>query len=114
MCTQTNSSLMKKTKQDLVNIILRKDSVHKELNEKINNLTKERDDAFAQNKKLNSELVAVNLENKKLNANLEGYQSILDEDASIIREKQNSINFWGSVAAIEAIILIITVVGILL
>lgn len=112
--TSNSSSLMKKTKQDLVNIILRKDDVHKDLNEKIETLVKERDDAFAQNKKLNSALANINLENKRLNRTVDGYQSALDEDASIIQENKNKLKFWSSMALIEAVILIIVMIVITL
>ena len=110
MSTTSNSSLMKKTKAELVNIILRKDAVHVELNEKVASLEKERDESYISNKKLNEKVVSLELENKKLNKINNGFKEALDEDAIIMQQSNKNLAFWRNVAIIEAAVLVILVV----
>ena len=108
--TSNSSSLMKKTKAELVNIILRKDAVHVELNEKVASLEKERDESYASNKKLNEKVVSLGLENKKLNEVNNGFKEALDEDAIIMQQSDRNLAFWRNVAIIEAVVLVMLVV----
>lgn len=85
-----SNSLMRKTKQDLIDIILRKDDVHKSLNDSIdvlqkdlNDKTKLYDDAKEQVKQLNKKVTDLNALlalNRGRICNLEDINKSLNKD----------------------------------
>lgn len=113
----TSSSLMKKTKTELVNIILRKDSVEKNLSEEINKLNDEvtkisdaktnlKDDV----KKFSTEVANLKLENAKLNESNNNLKDALDEDASIMQELKTSVKAWRNIALVCVAILAVSLI----
>lgn len=108
---KTNNSLMHKTKKELVDIILRKDDVHKELNCKLE----------AYKKSYKNDLAVISVSNKQLKENIETlknsnfvYKNKLDSCNNTITNLETNIkryNFKASIyqifAIIELIILIV-------
>lgn len=126
----TKGSLMKQTKAELVNIILRKDAVDKEKQEIIDELHKKavtrveyetlKDEylkaldkaKYAEKQwselKANYEKLDIrNTELSKVNSDL---KEAFDEDASVLQETKNKLKFWRDFAVAYVLITIMIVV----
>ena len=74
-----SDALMRKTKQQLVDIILRKDEVHKSLNDSLNEIHKELVDKDGCNDKLKERVKQLVEENNNLNTRLNAYIDHIDK-----------------------------------
>ena len=126
----TRGSLMKQTKAELVNIILRKDVVDKEKQAIIDELhkkavTRVEYDSLKENylkvldksKELEKALGTLEENYEKLdnrNAELSSlnrdFESVLDENASVLQETKKKLKFWKEFAVAFVIITIMVVV----
>lgn len=126
----SKGSLMKQTKADLVNIILRKDSVDKEKQAIIDELhkkavtkveyetlkesyLKEIEKVKAITKELNTlkdNYEKLDLRNAELAKTNEDFKDVLDENTSVLQEIRNKYKFWRDFAIAYALITIIIVV----
>ena len=126
----TRGSLMKQTKAELVNIIFRKDSVEKELQATIDELSKkavtrveyetlkdsylkEVEKVKAADKELDtltSNYEKLDKRNAELSKSNEDLKDALDEDASILQETKIKLKFWRDFAIAYVLITILVVV----
>lgn len=122
---KTNSSLMKKTKQQLVDIIFRKDSIEKDLNNKVNNLQKELDNKCREFNIINEDYKNKNKTIKNLKIELDktyqlnnrltnkhdkldkDYQDICDEYADYVAFTNIKLSRYKKIVVIMFIMLII-------
>lgn len=126
----TKGSLMKQTKAELVNIILRKDSVEREKQEIIDELHKKAvtrveydslkdnylssldkvKDAEKKLFELNANYEKLDKRNMELSKTNNDLKNALDEDASVLQETRNKYKFWRDFAVAYILITIIIVV----
>lgn len=126
----TKGSLMKQTKAELVNIILRKDSVEREKQEIIDELHKKAvtrveydslkdnylssldkvKDAEKKLFELKANYEKLDIRNSELSKTNNDLKEALDEDASVLQETRNKYKFWRDFAVAYVLITIIIVV----
>ena len=84
---KTTKSLERKTKKELIEIILRKDSVERDLRENNKVLTADKESLSEKTKTLNDEIDELaNTSNSSYEVLCEDYQNACDENASLVRE----------------------------
>lgn len=106
----TKGSLMNLKKEELVNIILRKDATDREKQEIINN-TKE--NYLAETKKVNAlkeELAKSNLQNASLEKTNNEFKEAFDNDAILIYKLKESRNYWRTLSIATFVILAMVVI----
>ena len=116
MCTTTNSSLMKKTKKELVDIILRKDAVHKDLNAEISRLeknaetmNKEKDKSSATIDSLNAKVSKLIALKDEMDDKVENLKEAVEDYAVTEQKLNNYIMLWRSIAIVITILFCITI-----
>lgn len=109
MTTNTNG-LMKKTKKELVDVILRKDDVERKLSEEITRLTDDREALKDQCKIVNTKVANLKLENSVLNQQVEEFKKVHDEYASNIQELMSSRFNWRFVALLSLVTLMVSLI----
>lgn len=111
---KTTKSLERKTKKELIDIILRKDSVERDLRETNKVLTADKESLSEKIKTLNDEIDELaNTSNSSYEVLSEDYQNACDENASLVREniKLKGLNkfFIGSTIVMTLVCFIIYV-----
>ena len=119
----SKSSLMNKTKAELVSIILRKDAVDKEKQAVIDELHKKavtrveyetlKESFLAENKKakeLENNYDMLDLRNRELSKSIVALQDKLTDDGSLIQSYKSKYKFWRDFAVAFVLITIMAVI----
>lgn len=102
--TSSKTSLMKQTKADLVNIILRKDDVEKSNSEEIVKLKAENKNLKEKVESLKEAIRNSDKEINNLNRDNNELKDTIDEDTSKVCELQSSLRSWKTLAIMSLII----------